>query len=70
MQPRGHLWERDDFLALLYVMFSCVFYHFPIWCPGSDVVLDCIESESLTSFISCVILRGKKNSIFIVYYLV
>ena len=26
---------------------SCVllcFYHFPMWCPGSDVVLDCIDS--------------------------
>ena len=22
----------------------CVLCHFPIWCPGSDVVLDCINS--------------------------
>ena len=21
-----------------------VFCHFPVWCPGSGVVLDCIES--------------------------
>ena len=28
------------------VMFSCVFCHFPMWCPGSGVVLDCIESLS------------------------
>ena len=37
-------WERADFLALLYVMFSCVFCHFPIWYPGSGVVFDCIDS--------------------------
>ena len=38
------LWSPADLLALLYVMFSCVFLHFPIWCPGPGVVLDCIES--------------------------
>ena len=39
-------WERADLLALMCVMFSCVFFHFPIWCPGSGdrVVLDCIYS--------------------------
>ena len=31
-------WERDDILALLYAMFSWVFCHFLIWCPGSGVV--------------------------------
>ena len=31
------------------VMFSCVFCHFPIWCPGSGVVFDCIFSCSLSS---------------------
>ena len=31
-------WERANFLALLYVMVSCV-CHFPILCPGSGVVL-------------------------------
>ena len=34
-------WERADLLALLYV-FLC-FYHFPMWCPGSSVVLDCLD---------------------------
>ena len=29
---------------LLFVMFNCVFYHFPLWYPGSGVVLDCINS--------------------------
>ena len=34
--------KMADFLAFLYVMFSCV-SHFPIKCPGSGVVLDCID---------------------------
>ena len=25
---------------LLFVMFNCVFFHFPMWYPGSGVVLD------------------------------
>ena len=29
---------------LLFVMFNCFFfYHFPMWYPGSGVVLDCID---------------------------
>ena len=39
-------WERANFLALLYVRFLC-FFHFPIWCLGSVVVLDCIDSWSV-----------------------
>ena len=31
-------WERVVLLALLHVLFSC-FCHYPIWCPGSGVVL-------------------------------
>ena len=31
-------------LALLYVMFFLCFCHFPMWCPGSDVVQGCIDS--------------------------
>ena len=30
--------------GLLSVMFNCVFCHFPMWYPGSGVVLDCIVS--------------------------
>ena len=41
-------WERDDLLPLQCVMFSC-FYHFPIRCLGSGVVLNCIDSWSLHS---------------------
>ena len=37
-------WERADLLVLLYVMISCVFFHFLIWCPGSGVVFDYIDS--------------------------
>ena len=29
---------------LLFVMFNCVFYHFPMWYPVLCVVLDCIVS--------------------------
>ena len=36
-------WERADLFALLSVVFL-VFCHFPIRCPGSGVVLDCIDS--------------------------
>ena len=35
--------KRADLLALDCVVLSC-FCHFPIWRPGSDVVLDCIDS--------------------------
>ena len=42
-------WERADLLALLYVTYSCVFCHFPIWCPGLGVVFDCNDSQSLPS---------------------
>ena len=28
---------------LLFVMFNCVFGHYPMWYPGSGVVLDCID---------------------------
>ena len=36
-------WERADLLALLNVMFI-VFCPFPMWCPGSGVVHDYIDS--------------------------
>ena len=37
-------WERADLLALLYSMISCVFFHFPIWCPWLGEVFDYINS--------------------------
>ena len=39
-------WERADLLAHLYLTFYFVFCPFPIWCPWSDVVPDCIDSCS------------------------
>ena len=47
-------WERASLLALLYVMFSC---HFPMWCLGLGVVLDCIDSWSLPSSLLCNLYR-------------
>ena len=40
-------WERANLLAPSNVMFSCVVCYFPIRCPGSGVILDCIDSWSL-----------------------
>ena len=34
-------WERVSLLALLFVMFSHVFRHFLMLCPGSGVILNC-----------------------------
>ena len=36
-------WEKADLLALVYdvLLFFC---QFPMWYPGSDMVLDCIDS--------------------------
>ena len=39
-------WERGLPLGSC-LWFSIVFCHFPIWYPGSGVVLDCIDSRSL-----------------------
>ena len=41
-------WKMADLLALLCVMLSCVL-SLSIWCLGSKVVLDCIDSSSLPS---------------------
>ena len=44
LQPCGHLlgkgWPHG---SLVCDVFLC-FCHFPMWCPGSGVVLDCIDS--------------------------
>ena len=41
-------WERAGLLTLS--IFLC-FSYFPIWCPASGVVLDCIDTWSLPSFL-------------------
>ena len=43
-------WERADLMALVHEIWLC-FCHFPMWCPGSGVVLDCIDSSSLLPFL-------------------
>ena len=35
---------RVDHFALLFVVFSCVFSHFPIWCPLAEIILNCMDS--------------------------
>ena len=50
--PCSHVvtcWERTDLLYLLCVMFYLCFSHFPLRCPGSGVILDCIDSWSLST---------------------
>ena len=39
-------WERAELLALLCVGVFLVFLSFSVWCSGSSVVLDCIDSWS------------------------
>ena len=39
----SYLLEEGCLLALLYVMFSCVVFHFPKRCLGSGKVFDCIN---------------------------
>ena len=43
-------WERADLLALLCVICFIV-YLLQFWCPGSGVVLDCIDFLSFPSFL-------------------
>ena len=45
---RENLLPLSDTIKLCDV--SLCFCHFPMWCPGSGVVLDCIDSWSLTSY--------------------
>ena len=44
LQPCGHLlgkgWPRGSLICDVLLCFC----HFPMWCPGSGVVLDCIDS--------------------------
>ena len=36
--------KRATLLGLLCAMFYCGFCYFPVWCPGSGVLLICIDS--------------------------
>ena len=47
------LWSPDGkgLTSWLLMVFLLYFYYFPMWYPGSGVVLDCIVSWSLPSFL-------------------
>ena len=44
LQPCGHLLGKGWPLGSLVCYVLLCFCHFPICCPGSDVLLDCIDS--------------------------
>ena len=44
LQPCGHLLGKSIPLSLTECDVVLCFCHFPIRCPGSGVVLDCIDS--------------------------
>ena len=53
---------------------SCVwcfvmFCHFPMWCPGSGVVLDCIDSRSLRLYLLYLHSRSFHDHLFKILYL-
>ena len=48
--PCGHLLGQDWPLGLVGDVY-CISFYFPMWYPGSGVVLDCIVSWSLPSFL-------------------
>ena len=50
-------WERASLLALACDDQLC-FCHFPMWYPGSGVVLDCIDVLSLPSFLILIAKMG------------
>ena len=51
LQPCDHLlWKSWSLGFLVCDVFLC-FCHFPIWCPGSGVVFNCIDSWSLPSIL-------------------
>ena len=52
LQPCGHLLGKGWPLGSLVCDVPCVvFFHFPILCPGSGVVLDCNDSRSLPFYL-------------------
>ena len=44
LQPCGHLLEKDWLLGSLVRDVLLCLCKFPIWCPGSGLVHDCIDS--------------------------
>ena len=52
-QPYGHLLGKGWPLGFLVCDVFLCFCHFPMWCPGTGVVLDCIDSRFLPSSLLC-----------------
>ena len=50
LQPRGHLLVKSWPLSALVCDVLLCYCLFPVWCPGSGVALDCIDSWSLTPY--------------------
>ena len=44
LQPCGHLLGKGKPLGSLVCGVYLCFCHFPMWCPGLGVILDCIDS--------------------------
>ena len=44
LQPCDHLLGKGWPIGSLVCDGSLCLCHFPLWCPGSDVLLDCIDS--------------------------
>ena len=44
LQPCGHLLGKGWSLSSLVCDVFLCYSHFPMWCPGSGLVLDCIDS--------------------------
>ena len=44
LKPCGHMLGKGSFLGSLVCDILLCFCYFPMWCPGSGVVLDCIDS--------------------------
>ena len=54
LQPCGHLLGKDWPLGSLVCDIFLCFCHFPMWCPGPGVVLDCIDTRYLPySYFAC-----------------
>ena len=51
LQPCGHLLRKGSPLGSLVCDVFLRFCHFPMWCPGSGEVIDCIDSWSLPSYL-------------------
>ena len=61
-------WERAALLALLFVMFSCVFVTFPYDVPGHMWYLVVSIPESLPSYLACCVQKNTLISVLVMLY--